>query len=108
MPKVCIEEEIVSTTNTDRKPGFQYSESETRPCLSLHKAKLKRDQGPQHKTWYPETARGKDTECTQFIGTGKDFLNRCFTLINPYEKISVCLGRWLSSCPSQIYYDGTP
>lgn len=44
-----MEEE--SIFNSDGKSEFQYSENETRPLyLIMHKAKLKMDQGPQHKS----------------------------------------------------------
>lgn len=44
--------------------------------ITLHKAQVQVDQGPQHKTRYTETCREKVGKSLELIGTGENFLNR--------------------------------
>lgn len=51
---------MVFSTSMQGKLDFSMQNSEMRPLsFILHKTQLHLDQGPQHKTSYPETARGK-------------------------------------------------
>ena len=72
-----MEKKKVSSINGAGLTGCLYIENENRPLfVTLHKAQVQVDQGPQHKTRYTETCREKVGKSLELIGTGENFLNR--------------------------------
>lgn len=60
MPKIYVGEKILSSTNKSRETGFQHAEKLHWTPFFSHPAQdsIPVGQTPQHKTRYPEAARG--------------------------------------------------
>ena len=69
--------------------------NENRPTIvTLHKAQVQVDQGPQHKIRHTECNRREIGKSLELVGTGRNFLNRFFDLQKRVLDAGVKKGRW--------------
>ena len=77
-PKTYSRVRKVSSINGAGLTGCLYVEKNENRLIfvTLHKAQVQVDQGPQHKTRYTELTEEKVGKSFELIGTGGNFLNR--------------------------------